>query len=131
MSTKMPIVEVGSFPRRGTAWLYERWPGGAAIRLDTPAWTAWLESATATSFAYAIADPQRGYITGTMTVRKERRQRGRHYWTVYRRCGRTVQKVYLGRSAAVTSARLAAIAWAFLCEERQRHGEEPPIAPSY
>lgn len=131
MGVKLPIVEVGSYPVRGTAWLYERRPGGVAIQLDTPAWMAWLEGATATSFAYAIADPQRGYLTGTMTVRKEQRQRGGAYWTVYRRCGGTMRKVYLGRSAAVTSARLAAIAWTFLCEERQRHGEEPPRATSY
>ena len=130
MGAKTPLVEVGSFPVRGTAWLDERRPGGAVIQLDTPAWTAWLASATATRFAYAIADPQRGYITGTMTVRKERRQRGGTYWTVYRRCAHVLWKVYLGPSTAVTSARLAAIALAFLCEERQRHGEEPPIAPS-
>ena len=123
MSAKTPVVAQG--------WLYDpRQPAGR-IRLDTPAWLAWLEDAATTSFAYPLADPTRGYITGFMTVRKERRQRGGQYWTVYHRCGRRVRKVYVGRSTIVTETRLQAIAGAFLMEECPRHREEVPIAPSY
>jgi hypothetical protein len=84
-------------------------PGGA-IRLDTPAWFSWLEAPTTTSFAYALFDATRGYIRGFMTVRKDRRQRGSAYWSVFRRAGGGMRRVYIGRSVAVTGARLQAIA---------------------
>ena len=131
MSAKTPTVALTNWPVRNAGWLGECQQATCAIRLDSPAWFAWLEEAGVTRFAYPIFDPERGYITGYMTVRKERRQRGQGYWTVYRRCGRQLRKVYVGRSPAVTEARLQAIAWAFLVEERQRHGEEAPTVPSY
>jgi hypothetical protein len=83
---------------------------GPLIRLDTPAWFAWLEAATTTRFSYALFNRARGYIDGFMTVRKERRQRGTAYWTVYRRQGRRLYKVYVGPSAALTQVRLEEIA---------------------
>lgn len=104
-----------------TPCVYDRWlpdPTGCApeIRLDSPAWFAWLEAATTTRFAYPIYDSRCGYIVGVMTVRKERRARGGWYWTVYRRVGAKLRKHYLGRSATVTQARLAAIAADLLAE---------------
>ncbi len=93
---------------------------GSAIRLDTPAWRAWLEAPTTTRFTYPLVDPAVGYVVGFMTVRKEPRQRGGAYWTAYRRAGARLRKVYLGRSAAVTQARLQASA-AALHEEGGRH----------
>jgi hypothetical protein len=45
-----------------------------------------------------------------MTLRKERRQRGGAYWSVYRRQGRQVRKRYVGLSAALTRERLDQIA---------------------
>ena len=131
MSAKPPTVSLSRWAGQAAAWLADPAREGPSLRLDSPAWFAWLEEPTATRFAYPIYDPTRGYSTGVMTVRKERRQRGGSYWTVYRRCGGRVRKVYLGRTPAVTNARLRAIAWAFLVEERQRHGEEVPTAPSY
>ncbi len=131
MRAKTPTVALTNWPVHNAGWLAEAQHAACAIRLDSLAWFAWLEVAEVTKFAYPIFDPQRGYITGYMTVRKERRQRGQTYWTVYRRSGRQVRKVYVGRAAAVTEARLQAIAWAFLTEERQRHGEEAPAIPSY
>jgi hypothetical protein len=83
---------------------------GPAIHLDTPAWFAWLEAPTTTRFSYALFNRSRGYIDGFMTVRKERRQRGAAYWTVYRRQGQRLRKVYVGPSAALTEARLEQIA---------------------
>ena len=83
---------------------------GSAIRLDTPAWWAWLEAPTTTGFAYPLVDPAGGYLIGRMTVRKEHRQRGGAYWSVYRRVGRRLRKIYVGPTPAVTHARLQAIA---------------------
>jgi len=45
-----------------------------------------------------------------MTVRKEPRRRGSSYWSVYRRSGGRLRKIYLGRSATVTAARLEEVA---------------------
>ena len=83
---------------------------GPSLHLDTPAWFAWLEAPTTTHFSYALFNRTRGYIDGFMTVRKERRQRGGGYWSVYRRQGRQVRKIYVGHSAALTQARLDQIA---------------------
>jgi hypothetical protein len=81
-----------------------------AIKLDTPEWFSWLEAPTTSSFAYPLFDASCGYIIGFMTVRKEQRQRGGEYWSVFRRAGGQVRKIYLGRSDTVTQSRLAAIA---------------------
>jgi hypothetical protein len=104
MSRRTPLVTSGA--------LFDPATPLPPIRLDTPAWLAWLEQPTTTRFAYPLFDPAHGYIVGRMTVRKEQRQRGGSYWTVYRRAGRQVRKVYLGTSACVTHARLEAIATA-------------------
>jgi hypothetical protein len=112
MSTKTPTVAMGSL-------IDPAWPG--RIELDSLTWWAWLEAPTTTRFAYPLLDPAVGYVVGFMTVRKERRQRGGAYWTVYRRAGARLHKVYLGRSATVTAARLQAIADQ-LREEARRRG---------
>jgi len=85
-------------------------------RLDTAAWRAWLDDPATTSFSYPVYNPARGYIEGFMTVRKERRARGGTYWTAYWRVGGRLRKTYLGRSPAVTSARLRAVAAAWLAQ---------------
>ena len=102
MAKSIPIVQEGI--------VIDDQTDGPAIRLDTPAWFAWLEAAATTRFSYALFNRSRGYIDGFMTVRKERRQRGTAYWTVYRRQGQRLRKVYLGPSAALTQARLEEIA---------------------
>jgi hypothetical protein len=83
---------------------------GPTIYLDTAAWFAWLEAATTLCFSYALFNRSRGYIDGFMTVRKEQRQRGTAYWTVYRRQGQRLRKIYVGSSAALTQVRLEQIA---------------------
>ena len=95
MRTKTPTVSEGA--------VYAPDLPGGTIRLDTPAWFSWLEAPTTTSFAYPLFD-------GFMTVRKDRRQRGSAYWSVFRRAGGGMRRVYIGRSVAVTGARLQAIA---------------------
>ncbi len=83
---------------------------GTTVPLDTPAWFAWLADPTTTRFSYALFNRAQGYIDGFMTVRKERRQRGTAYWSAYRRQGQRLRKRYIGRSAALTQARLEEIA---------------------
>ena len=113
MSEKTPRVwEVrgyGGQPVR-SAVLSDPGAPGADIVVDSPAWFAWLEAPTTTSFSYPLFDPAAGYIMGFMTVRKEQRKRGTSYWSVYRRCQGRVQRVYLGRSGTITDARLHTIA---------------------
>jgi hypothetical protein len=98
----------------------------ANIRLDSAAWLAWLEQPTSSSLAYPIYDERAGYIRSFMTVRKERRGRGTHYWVAYQRVGGRLCKSYLGRSVQVTQPQLATIAARFLARadgvERQEGG---------
>jgi LuxR family maltose regulon positive regulatory protein len=85
-----------------------------SLRLDCPAWFAWLDAPTTTRFAYPLVDQQAGYSVGRLTVRRERRGRGGHYWTAYQRHKGALRKVYLGSSATVTAARLEDVARAVL-----------------
>ncbi len=63
-----------------------------------------------TCYPYPVLAAAAGYIAGYLTIRKERRQRGGAYWVAYRRVAGRLRKVYIGRSAAVTQARLDMIA---------------------
>jgi hypothetical protein len=110
MSKKPPQI-------RG-AWLLNPQADGRDIRLDTAAWLSWLEAPATTSFAYPLHDRQQGCIVGLMTVRKDRRQRGGSYWSVFRRSGQRLRRVYLGASLQVTAAHLERIAQQLLAEAR-------------
>ena len=102
-----------------TVW-EDVWRGDAKLeqgpRLDTPAWTAWLDDPATTSFAYPVYNHARGYIEGFMTVRKEGRQRGGVYWTAYWRVNGRLCKVYLGCATVVTKARLDAVGATWLAQ---------------
>ena len=63
----------GNRPNVEAGRVYDPVQLAACIWLDTPAWQAWLDAATTTSFSYPLYDPACGSITGWMTVRKERR----------------------------------------------------------
>ena len=110
-------------------WIYGAGLPSAGLRLDRPAWFAWLEAATTTSFSYPLFDRRCGYIIGFMTVRKERRQRGGVYWTAYRRQGRRLRKIYLGSSQTLTQARLEAVVATLLDEGRTKEGEKVSRPP--
>lgn len=103
-------------------WVYGPGLPAAGLRLDRPEWFVWLEAPTTTSFSYPLFDRQCGYSIGFMTVRKERRQRGGSYWTVYRRQGRSLRKIYLGPAARLTHARLEAVAATLLSERHECEG---------
>lgn len=109
MSRSIPAVSAGR--------LYDP-AQPATIPLDSAAWWAWLAAPTTTRFTYPLHDRRAGYIAGFMTVRKEGRRRGGWYWGVYRRTGGRLRKIYLGRAAAVTAARLEAIAQGLLADAR-------------
>ena len=96
-----------------------------AIRLDTPAWDSWLSLPSTRRFAYPIYDERVGYIRGWMTVRKERRNRGCEYWVAYRRVGKRLCKIYLGRSGQVSQSRLGMAAERFLA---MADAQEPAVA---
>ncbi len=103
---------------------------GTGIRVDTPAWVAWLDATTTTSFAYPIDNAAQGYIEAFMTVRKERRQRGGAYWSVYWHVGGRMRKAYVGRAAAVTDARLRAIAADLLASVQHPEAGDPSAIPA-
>jgi hypothetical protein len=111
MSAKTPTVSAGR--------LYDPHQPDRVIVLDSPTWFTWLASAHARSFAYPLFDAHCGYILGYMTVRKEGRQRGSSYWTVYRRSHGQVRKIYLGTASQVTRARLVAVVRALLAAHYQ------------
>jgi class 3 adenylate cyclase len=71
------------------------------ILVGSPAWFVWLEGAT--SFAYQGPG-------GSFTARKEPRQRGGWYWKAYRKLAGKLHRAYLGKTADLTAARLAAAA---------------------
>jgi len=99
-----------NIPRVLDGSVYAPGQAGGAIRLDTAAWMTWLEAPTTRSFSYPLYDAAHGYIDGFMTVRKETRQRGGMYWSVFRRCNGRLRKIYLGPSRTVTQHRLHTIA---------------------
>jgi hypothetical protein len=102
------------------------------IALDSPAWFEWLESPEASSFAYPVFVPKRGYIVGVVTVRKERRQRGSLYWVAYRRDGQRLRKVYIGPAAQVTTQRLEGIVaqWQSEASDTDEEPAEDAVEPA-
>ncbi|MCG8348004.1 MAG: LuxR C-terminal-related transcriptional regulator [Chloroflexales bacterium] len=78
------------------------------ITVGTPRWFAWL--ANATTFAFSGA-------AGAFTARKERQRRGRWYWRAYAKRHGKLQRVYLGKTDALTLDRLRSAAAALA----QRH----------
>lgn len=76
--------------------------------LDSPAWFAWLE--TATAFRYCSGQRKnvfRGYgpLYAPVSFRKERRRQGA-LWYAYRRVHGVLYKRYVGRSVGLTWVRL-------------------------
>src|SRR5215212_10511116 len=67
------------------------------IPVGSPAWFAWLESAT----SFAFTGP-----AGRFTARKEARARGGAYWKAYHTIHGTLHRAYLGKTADLTLDRL-------------------------
>lgn len=83
----------------------------APIALATPAWQAWLADPANRSFAFEGDG-------GGLTARREPRS-GVDYWYAYRTIAGRLRKVYLGRSADLTLARLEAAAHQLSAERRE------------
>src|SRR5262249_32086145 len=99
------------------------------IRVESPLWWAWLEEPTTLSFSYPLYDRQVGYISGWMTVREERRGRGRQDWVAYSRADGGLRKIYLGRSAQLTRLQLAATADKFVALKRPAGERQKEVMP--
>ena len=91
----MPSVRDGELTLAGGT------PPGT-IAVDAAAWWAWLGAADAASFRVEV-DGER------FTARREQKPGG-WYWYGYRRRDGTLRKVYLGRTADLTLARLTSAA---------------------
>jgi LuxR family maltose regulon positive regulatory protein len=81
-----------------------------ATDVESETWAAWLNQVP--SFAFQSQD---GY---SLTARKERRTRGDSYWIAYRKVGGKLVKMYIGRPADVSLARLEQVAAALAQPER-------------
>ena len=90
---------------RGDRLIHEQDDHEQVLVVGTPAWFAWLE--TATTFAFTSD-------TGTFTARKERagNQRGGWYWKAYRTQHGKHSSLYLGKTEALTLERLNSVAQA-------------------
>src|SRR5258707_2234031 len=69
--------------------------------VGSPAWFAWLDSAT----TFYFESP-----TGTLTAHREHRQRGGFYWIAYRRRPGILHRSHLGKAHQVTFPRLEQVA---------------------
>lgn len=83
--------------------IYQRDGEYHQLQVGTPAWYAWLETAT----LFRVRGP-----FGTFTVRKEQagNQHGKWYWRAYRKRAGTLYRVYLGATEKVTLEQLRSIA---------------------
>ena len=93
------------------------------ITVDTPAWFAWLEDAT----AFTFTSP-----SGSFSARKERRSRGGWYWKAYRTVNGVLHRAYLGKTENLTLVRLehAAVTLATAATPADLLPEAPPPTPA-
>src|SRR5438309_1730453 len=80
---------------RGDTLLYQQDEHEQVLVVETPAWYAWLE--TASTFAFTSE-------AGSFTARKERagNQRGGWYWKAYRMQQGKLSSRYLGKSETLS-----------------------------
>jgi LuxR family maltose regulon positive regulatory protein len=85
------------------------------IAVGSPTWYTWLADDTHRSFHFS-------HPSGDFTARKERKQRGQHYWIAYRHAHGKLYKAYLGKPEVLTEDRLCATVQT-LARAVCRHGE--------
>lgn len=95
MATTAPIARVEH------ALLVRSDDSGDTIPVGSPAWYAWLASATSFTFRGAH---------GTFTAHKERRSPSQAYWKAYRRRNGRLHRAYLGKSDELSFDRLNDVA---------------------
>jgi hypothetical protein len=71
--------------------------------IGSAAWYSWLADDTHCSFHFS-------HPSGDFTARKERKQRGQHYWIAYRYVHGKLYKAYLGKPDVLNEDRLCATA---------------------
>src|SRR5215831_12120180 len=100
---------------------YRRDGQAQTLVVGTPAWYAWLS--TATTFAFTSD-------RGTFRARREQagNKRGGWYWRAYRQREGKLHRAYLGKSEELTLARLRAVA-ATLTGQDKAIGDERAPAP--
>src|SRR2546426_8898545 len=83
--------------------LYQKHGQACRLTVGTPAWYAWLSTATTFAFRSAI---------GTFTARREQagHKRGGWYWRAYRKRAGQLHRAYLGTSEELTLERLRTVA---------------------
>src|SRR5258706_11049896 len=86
----------------GETLSYQRDGQHYQLGVGTPAWYAWLRTAT----NFRVRSP-----FGTFTVRREQagNQRGNWYWRAYRKRDGKLHRVYVGKVEEVTLERLNAV----------------------
>ena len=101
----------------GETLIYQRDGEHYQLRVGTPAWYAWLRTAT----IFRVRSP-----FGTFTVRREQagNQRGNWYWRAYRKRAGQLHRVYVGTAEEVTLDRLSTVA-ATLAAQDTLTGDEP------
>jgi len=110
--TDMPWIKQGQLPG----------PDGATIRLDSPAWFAWLQTAD----RFCFSSQHHAY---RFTARKEKR-RGHFYWYAYMKDDSKLHNTYLGKSERLTLDYLEQTAVKLLHKARQaRRRCSPEVAP--
>ncbi|HEV2580759.1 MAG TPA: hypothetical protein VGT44_07885, partial [Ktedonobacteraceae bacterium] len=119
MAKTTPIV-------RGNTLMYQQNGQEQALLVETPAWYAWLESAS--SFAFTSQ-------AGTFTARKERagNLRGGWYWKAYRTRRGRLTSHYLGKPETITLARLQTVAQALadaLVETASKNDTDAVVLPA-
>jgi LuxR family maltose regulon positive regulatory protein len=110
MAKATPIV-------RGNTLTYQQDEQEQVLLVETPAWYAWLE--TASTFAF-IGE------AGTFKARKERsgNRRGGWYWKAYRTQHGKLSSLYLGKAQSLTLSRLNAVVQALThTSNRDTRGE--------
>jgi predicted ATPase/DNA-binding CsgD family transcriptional regulator len=101
----------------GETLSYQRDGERSQLRVGTPAWYAWLRTAT----SFRVRSP-----FGTFTVRREQagNKRGDWYWRAYRKREGKLHRFYVGPAEEVTFERLNTVA-ARLSAQDTITGEEP------
>jgi LuxR family maltose regulon positive regulatory protein len=92
-----------------------------SFSLTSASWSAWLDMIETFHFCSPTCD--------TLTLRKEKKQRGSAYWYAYKRVDGKVQKKYLGDKSKLDLDMLETLAYQFARSEPVRPQLPPPPPP--
>src|SRR6266487_4210163 len=109
----MPVVQENTL-------LYQKHGQTCRLTVGTPAWYAWLSTATTFAFRSEV---------GTFTARREQagHKRGGWYWRAYRKREGLLHRVYLGTSEELTLERLRTVAARLSAQHTITGDEQEPL----